>query len=115
MNRENVVSLIETLRSGEYQQGTKQLNDGKGCFCILGVMCDLFIQKTGEGHWDSEMFVLDCLTAYNFPPDRVRDFFGIGRIFCEELYRMNDQGCSFGFLSNVIACRLLKETDNVQS
>ena len=40
MNRENMLTWIEALESGEYPQTQRVLHDGKG-FCCLGVLCDI--------------------------------------------------------------------------
>ena len=36
---------INALRSGEYKQGTKTLHSEDGCFCALGVLCDLYAKQ----------------------------------------------------------------------
>ena len=38
---------VEALRSGEYQQGRLVLQNSRGAFCCLGVLCDL--HRTDEG------------------------------------------------------------------
>ncbi len=53
MNQEqknNLKELIAALRSGKYKQGRAALHEGDE-FCCLGVACDLFKEKTGEGDW----------------------------------------------------------------
>lgn len=50
MNKKVKGLWIEALRSGEYQQCSNRLNNGKG-FCCLGVLTDLYIKTTGLGKW----------------------------------------------------------------
>lgn len=45
MNREWKKKWIETLRSGKYKQGQRELRNGDH-FCCLGVLCDL-VDSTG--------------------------------------------------------------------
>ncbi len=42
---------INALRSGKYKQAEGALNNGKGGFCCLGVLCDLFA-KENKTSWD---------------------------------------------------------------
>lgn len=42
----NAKKWVEALRSGEYQQTTKNLHDKNG-FCCLGVACDLYGKEKG--------------------------------------------------------------------
>jgi hypothetical protein len=44
---------LEALRSGRYKQGFYRLKSGGDNFCCLGVLCDLYIQETGQGRWDT--------------------------------------------------------------
>lgn len=41
---------LQALRSGQYQQATKQLRYHNN-FCCLGVLCDLHSKETGEKNW----------------------------------------------------------------
>jgi len=57
MNKIIKKKWLKALRSKEYKQTTQRLkhtNDktGKVCFCVLGVLCDLYI-KDVEGRWVS--------------------------------------------------------------
>lgn len=38
---------LKALRSGEYQQTSCVLNNGKGGFCCLGVLSDLYAKENG--------------------------------------------------------------------
>lgn len=50
VDREKIRLWIETLLSGEYEQGYHQLRSGD-TFCCLGVACDIYKKETGEGRW----------------------------------------------------------------
>lgn len=66
MDAELKNAWIEALRSGEYEQGRKQLryvavgndndNDDAPRYCCLGVLADLLV-KRGEGRWEGYSFV----------------------------------------------------------
>jgi hypothetical protein len=43
-----VESWIEALESGKYEKGTGALRANDGCFCCLGVACDV----SGMGRWE---------------------------------------------------------------
>tara|TARA_R110000824_G_scaffold61671_1_gene163818 strand:+ start:187 stop:573 length:387 start_codon:yes stop_codon:yes gene_type:complete len=38
--------IVSALRSGEYKQTRSQLKEGD-CFCILGVVCDVYMKERG--------------------------------------------------------------------
>lgn len=50
MNAEIKTKWLEALRSGRYQQAESELKDDKGCFCCLGVLCEVVgaIWEDGE-------------------------------------------------------------------
>lgn len=41
---------VDALRSGEYIQTTNNLRAGS-CFCVLGVLCDLYHKHVGGSKW----------------------------------------------------------------
>lgn len=41
MNKEIKAKWTEALRSGKYKQGQRELQDPKGKFCCLGVLCEV--------------------------------------------------------------------------
>lgn len=52
--KRNVQAWIDALRSGEYEQGTDMLKNGKtDCFCCLGVLADLEVKK-GTATWEPD-------------------------------------------------------------
>jgi len=42
---------IHALLSGEYQQGSKRLRDKEDHFCVLGVLCDLYVKHRNDCRW----------------------------------------------------------------
>ena len=62
MNPEIKKLWVEALRSGEYKQGIKQLKDSNDCFCVLGVLCDLYSKATGTPWGEGNTYMgLKCL------------------------------------------------------
>ncbi len=41
----------EALRSGTYTQGSKRLRDKEDHFCVLGVLCDLYVKHRHDCRW----------------------------------------------------------------
>ncbi len=41
----------DALKSGEYAQGSKRLRDKEGHFCVLGVLCDLYVRHRQGCRW----------------------------------------------------------------
>ena len=56
MNIEVKASWIKALRSGEYKQGFKTLHSSDGCFCALGVLCDVYAKQFGY-EWEDNYSV----------------------------------------------------------
>ncbi len=94
MNNPNksLKKLIRRLRSGKYEQAKGALRVGAKkdrCFCVEGLMCDIFYEETGEGEWvKSEVFELTQKNEYEFrlpsmpyssqsAPKEVIEYFGI--------------------------------------
>lgn len=52
---------VKALRSGNYSQCSNALKDDRGCFCALGVLCDLAV-KAGIASWqpstDSDKYIV---------------------------------------------------------
>ncbi len=42
---------MKALQSGEYQQGSKRLRDKEDHFCVLGVLCDLYVKHRHDCRW----------------------------------------------------------------
>jgi len=51
MNQEIKELWIKALRSGKYKQTTGKLKSIESAYCCLGVLCDIYIEKTGIGKW----------------------------------------------------------------
>lgn len=45
VNKEVIRKWVQALRSGEYKQGKDMLKGSDGCFCCLGVLCDLAVKE----------------------------------------------------------------------
>jgi hypothetical protein len=72
MNANIAEEWVAALRSGDYQQGQEALKlvsaDGSISYCCLGVLCDIFHKKYGEGKWQ-EVPVDDCCTLIGGDPE----------------------------------------------
>lgn len=76
---QNQKALVDALRSGEYEQGHRQVRPRSNQFCCLGVGCD--ISKLGK--WEqrstddmSYMYIINGVPGiFQFPTD-VADYFG---------------------------------------
>ena len=84
------------LESGDYQQAHMGLRDDRG-FCCLGVACDVFFRKTGQGEWRRKR--LAYVTPSNeiegsVLPRVVRHYFGlrteVGDYGTQSLTGLND-------------------------
>lgn len=109
---------IKALRSGEYKQGRNQLKEGD-CFCCLGVLTDLYAKEKGLT-WGYQ-FMEGSEPVYGsavLPHLRVLKWAGLktanplvavpesikgktGRN-CDSLAAMNDRGCTFDQIADVI-------------
>lgn len=50
----------QALRSGKYKQSRGRLRDARNKRCCLGVLCDIYEEETGKGHWtDDNVFVVE--------------------------------------------------------
>ena len=97
---------IEALRSGEYKQTSGLLRDENG-HCCLGVLCDIHAKETNNV-WDiHNRYFLHDETL----PEIVQHWAGIdssmGNIDVPylnalTLAELNDDGCSFEFIADVI-------------
>lgn len=77
MNPEIKTRWVAALRSGEYKQGERRvLNDDKGGFCCLGVLCDIYAKETGS-EWEQSFMEgmrlhLSTPSGGYYPPPAVR-------------------------------------------
>lgn len=51
MNQQIKEEWCQLLESGEFTQGKKKLKRADGSMCCLGVLCELYRRKTGNGEW----------------------------------------------------------------
>lgn len=51
MNKKIKQLWIDALLDGEYKQGSKRLRDNKDHFCVLGVLCDLYVKHHTDCRW----------------------------------------------------------------
>lgn len=102
---------VESLRSGEYRQGTHSLRDNVGGFCCLGVACDLFRKEEGVGEWDEDRnFYTGSERVHGVLPCLVRDWLGLREEMGHygqagsgtALYIDNDRGKSFAEIADII-------------
>jgi len=105
---------LESLRSGDYSQGTNKLFDGKS-YCCLGVLCDLY-QKQSNQQWDQKASEFEltesfyCNDQSEVLSDDVANWAGLDSnnptVLNESsrvpLAELNDSGYTFQELSNYI-------------
>ncbi len=114
MNNEVKFLWVSKLRSKEYRQGTGRLKTGDK-FCCLGVLCDLYVKKTGI-EWNATSTLWSTFGAL---PDEVSMWAGLGDIHdpCVDvkdgaqtvrraLSEMNDQGSTFAEIADLIEAQL---------
>jgi hypothetical protein len=82
LHKERIKKWVDTLRSGDYKQGTGQLYDN-GYYCCLGVACEI----SGLGKWVAgltkcddlkvSIYITDNSWAWGTLPLEVSDYFGL--------------------------------------
>jgi hypothetical protein len=84
MNPEIRDLWADALVSGEYERQRHRLKGPTGAYCPLGVLCDLYRQKTGQGAWGKKPslkqalpFIIGDRSFYCFPPPEVLAWAGI--------------------------------------
>ena len=114
MNSRVKEKWVATLRSGEYNQGTRALRNNSNQFCCLGVLCDLYDKEQNFNSWQ---LVPD--NHYEFgeepelPPFRVwSSWAGMAEQnpviqfpdtdSPQSLAELNDQGYTFEEIANLI-------------
>lgn len=50
---DNARAWVAALRSGDYDQTSRYLHTDSG-YCCLGVACEVYREKTGDGAWNSD-------------------------------------------------------------
>lgn len=109
MNTEAVKELIAACRSGEYKQGRGQLRDKHDCYCIQGLMCEVYRQRTGKGVWEQRScgdyeFRLnaDSMAFTGSAPFDVPYYFELSASVAGDLMYSNDKGKSLEELATEI-------------
>jgi len=116
--------LIEVLKAGEYQHGTgtmKAVVPGKGmCYCIHGVICDLYSKETQLGSWKRFFssglmyyFNTDMATDTYSMPAEVRAWAGIDYDEANHLMSLNDKSETWELILEQL--EHLKTLDNGKS
>lgn len=117
--RANIARWVQTLRSGEYEQGRGRLRTGDR-FCCLGVACDLVKGDVGED-WDGLSPLVYHFGGYDviMPPEvaglyglhgaglLVREIDNPGALRLLTLGALNDAGYSFAQIADVIEDQFL--------
>lgn len=109
MNPEIKTKWVAALRSGEFEQGHRQLRKGN-TFCCLGVLCELYRRETGDGTWENNHF----LRISDVLPSRVSIWAGLSEsnptvegITCDtSLAERNDAGVTFSEIADIIDSEL---------
>jgi hypothetical protein len=107
MNKRIKKLWVKALRSGEYRQG-RHLLRRNGTYCCLGVLCDLYHQKTGEGYWSDRMFTDGYTHASSTDmPTKVQEWAGLDGgdpLLGRKLHAstLNDTGKPFTFIADRI-------------
>jgi hypothetical protein len=112
MNPQIKQKWVSALRSGDYQQTQRRLHDENG-FCCLGVLCDLY-GKENNVEWNlvnnGQNYEFQEFESYL--PSSVRKWAGVEA--CNPhvndgestLVRLNDTGCTFRQIADVIEKQL---------
>lgn len=121
-NKARLREWVRALRSGKYAQGRACLRgelEGVDSYCCLGVACDVFHRKTGEGAWEVRWapayeFSIGVITEPYYLPAIVADWFGLGSndpVLTKEAggtltaVGLNDNGASFKEIADFIEQR----------
>lgn len=75
MKKEIAERWVEALRSGAYGQTQQVLNDGKGNYCCLGVLCDVVKDEVkGEWHEGGDFLMEGRFSSHDVLPFQVARF-----------------------------------------
>lgn len=108
--------LIAELNSGKYRQITGRLAGDGNCYCIMGVMCKIYRDKTGRGHFIYNNFLPKNVNKdgdYTFVFNSViKNYYGLPTEFSGiKWYRLNDRyGYTFKDFAQII--RQLMDNEN---
>jgi hypothetical protein len=106
MNPEIKAKWVAALRSGEYKQGHTYLRNRDNKFCCLGVLCDIIDPTlwTQEQKFETSFSYLGRLAEL---PGSLQEEFELGNMgthpnLDQSLASMNDGGCSFEEIADII-------------
>lgn len=119
MNQEVKKEWCETLRSGKFKQGKGKLRSGNDAYCCLGVLSEIYREKTGKGYWvevkENELssapnscfrFVSEHANNTVFLTKDVQDWAGVEssdvKVRMTSLASLNDNGESFEGIADII-------------
>lgn len=113
MNKEMVKKWADALVSGEYKQTFGALKKN-GCYCVLGVLCNLYKKETGKGDWNPlanyEVFLINDKCHTGTIPTEVQSWIGLSPSQLTAFAGANDCGNSFSSISSAIY-KLLEEDE----
>lgn len=96
--------FIEALTDGSYQYGQGTLRWGNNCFCVMGVLCDLYCKAKKLSWWTKHRHD----DYYEFDGDPVEvpltvlQWAGLSTSASDWLIKLNDEGKSFHELASII-------------
>jgi len=99
MNKEWKDKWVAALRSGEYTQGYNYLkltntDKVKSCFCVLGVLCDLWLKEEKKAQWtelpSQEQEKEHGLTAFGLHGKSILPY-----MLCEEIGLLGEFGTHY--------------------
>jgi hypothetical protein len=72
LNPEVKTEFVAALRSGKYKQGSGRLKE-KDCFCVYGVLCDLYLKKHNK-RWVFSLSRFFAIDSSLYPPKEVLEW-----------------------------------------
>lgn len=112
MNPKVKKMFVKALRSGKYRQ-TYNILHLENSFCVLGVLCNLYIKKHKDAQWRNQVGVTEYFISMNrdfsfsFPPKEILDWSGLEEGDANLLIELNDEDeKTFSWLANFIEKKL---------
>lgn len=107
--KRRVRMLLSALKSGKYRQTKNELKSEDGCFCVHGLMCEVYrkAKRRPENYWNENhrIFVAESRKEKQYSgiyaQPMVVDYFGLDKLG-PMLANMNDNGYSFQRLAKYI-------------
>lgn len=99
MNKERIKKWIKALRSDKYKQIQGSLADGEGCYCVLGLACEV----SDVGEWlDHGTYGKEEDAGINFLPRCVMNYYGLTEKNPNIIYKGKPMPLSYLNDSNVL-------------